>query len=368
MGCNEDELELKQLSSSEVVYFIQGGAQAVELIRGCLPHPRLFTSSKVVHLRMGCHKDELKQLSSSEVYLIQGSFASSGVVHPVIMRMSSTKFYELKQVSNSAHEVPIVKNPKVRDGDCNFTVSRICREGQKPDTDSSGRMQEKCRHLVQGVDTFQLVLHIFQLMLDLCTSCSSSALRAWPLQLVADLGNKRLSSTTHARVLHFVLHLGSKCLSSAAHSRVLHLVLEFCTSWWTSTARVGALHFMLDLCSSCLSSAAQVGALRLVLDPCISCSPLAVRILDCYSHIGLLQFAAHGPACRTSAFLSSDFDDEVGELEALADGAGGGSHVTGEPVDDSTIFVECHLPQLHAFPHHTLQPHFYFLYFLSPTK
>ncbi|GKV47856.1 hypothetical protein SLEP1_g54714 [Rubroshorea leprosula] len=80
-----------------------------------------------------------------------------------------------------------MQNLKVRGRDCNFTVNKICREGQKPDTDSSGQMQEKCRHLVECVDTLQLVLHIFQLMLVFCTSCSSSALHARPLQLVADL-------------------------------------------------------------------------------------------------------------------------------------------------------------------------------------
>ncbi|GKV13666.1 hypothetical protein SLEP1_g24652 [Rubroshorea leprosula] len=77
-------------------------------------------------------------------------------------------------------------------------------------------MQEKCRHLVEDVDTLQLVLHIFQLMLDLCTSCSSSTLHARPLQLVADLSSECLSSTACAQVLHFVLDLGSKCLSSVA--------------------------------------------------------------------------------------------------------------------------------------------------------
>ncbi|GKV47174.1 hypothetical protein SLEP1_g54092 [Rubroshorea leprosula] len=42
----------------------------------------------------------------------------------------------------------------------------------------------------------------------------------------------------------------------------------------------------------------------------------------------------------------SDYD-KVGRLKALADGVGGGSHVAGEPIDGSTVFVECHLPQLH---------------------
>ncbi|GKV18247.1 hypothetical protein SLEP1_g28654 [Rubroshorea leprosula] len=83
-------------------------------------------------------------------------------------------------------------------------------------------MQEKCRYLVEGVDTLQLVLHIFQLMLVLCTSCSSSALHARPLQLVADLG-------THAQPLHFVLNLCSSCLSLAAR-------LEPCSSCLTACA------------------------------------------------------------------------------------------------------------------------------------
>lgn len=39
----------------------------------------------------------------------------------------------------------------------------------------------------------------------------------------------------------------------------------------------------------------------------------------------------------------ADFDDEVGELEAVADGAGGGGHVAGEPVDGAAAGVEAHL-------------------------
>ncbi|GKV50396.1 hypothetical protein SLEP1_g57102 [Rubroshorea leprosula] len=162
LGKGDHEDELKQLSLSEVVYLIQMGchedelkqlssSEAVEFIRGCLHHPREFTLEWVVirmssvHLGLGCHEDELKhRLSSFEVvYLIRGSSLRNG-------------------------------------------------EGQKPDTDSSGRMQEKCRHLVEGVDTLQLVLHIFQFMLVLCTSCSSSALHARPLQLVADLGTPKI--------------------------------------------------------------------------------------------------------------------------------------------------------------------------------
>lgn len=39
----------------------------------------------------------------------------------------------------------------------------------------------------------------------------------------------------------------------------------------------------------------------------------------------------------------ADFDDEVGELEALTDGASGRRHVSGEPVDGSSARVESHL-------------------------
>ncbi|GKV38400.1 hypothetical protein SLEP1_g46315 [Rubroshorea leprosula] len=136
MGCHEDEL--KQLSSSNVVYLIQGR----------LPHLGSFASSEVVHLGLGCHEDELKhRLSSFEVvYLIRGSspdyhkdeikqlssseftsewvsmrISSSNGVHP---KFTSSKgvhlgmgyhedelnqVYELVEVPKSAHEVPIVK-------------------------------------------------------------------------------------------------------------------------------------------------------------------------------------------------------------------------------------------------------------------
>ncbi|GKV02533.1 hypothetical protein SLEP1_g14966 [Rubroshorea leprosula] len=63
--------ELKQLSSSKVVYLIQ-----VDLGKGYHEDElKQLNSSEVyliqVDLRMGYHKDELKQLSSFEVYLIQ---------------------------------------------------------------------------------------------------------------------------------------------------------------------------------------------------------------------------------------------------------------------------------------------------------
>lgn len=38
----------------------------------------------------------------------------------------------------------------------------------------------------------------------------------------------------------------------------------------------------------------------------------------------------------------TDFDDEVGDLEAVFDGAGGGSHMAGEPVDVTATFGESH--------------------------
>ena len=41
----------------------------------------------------------------------------------------------------------------------------------------------------------------------------------------------------------------------------------------------------------------------------------------------------------------ADFDDEVGEFEAVSDGARGGGQVAGEPVDGATADGESHLPQ-----------------------
>lgn len=38
----------------------------------------------------------------------------------------------------------------------------------------------------------------------------------------------------------------------------------------------------------------------------------------------------------------ANFDDEIGELEAAADGASCGGHVTGEPIDRSGFFREAH--------------------------
>ncbi|GKV52592.1 hypothetical protein SLEP1_g59168 [Rubroshorea leprosula] len=214
-------------------------------------------------------------------------------------------------------------------------------------------MQEKCRHLVEGVDTLQLVLHIFQLMLDLCTlyssfalrawplqlvadlssdkcfqlmlnlctSCSTSALHARPLQLVADLGSECLSSTACAQVLHFVLDLGSRCFqlmldlctscsTSTLHARplqlvadlgILQFVVDLSSSWLSSEARVGALHFLFELSSSCLSSAARVGALHFMLGLCSLC-------LSSVACVGALQLlTAHGPALSISAFRNSCF-------------------------------------------------------------
>jgi len=39
----------------------------------------------------------------------------------------------------------------------------------------------------------------------------------------------------------------------------------------------------------------------------------------------------------------ADLDDEVGKLEAVSDGAGGGGHVAREPVDGASAGVEGHL-------------------------
>ena len=41
----------------------------------------------------------------------------------------------------------------------------------------------------------------------------------------------------------------------------------------------------------------------------------------------------------------ANFDDEVGEFEAVSDGARGGGHVAGEPVDGATADGESHLTQ-----------------------
>ncbi|GKU94444.1 hypothetical protein SLEP1_g7940 [Rubroshorea leprosula] len=151
-------------------------------------------------------------------------------------------------------------------------------------------MQEKCRYLVEGVDTLQLVLHIFQLMLDLYTSCSSSALRARPLQLVTDLGSECLSSTARAQVLHFVLDLGNKCLSSAA--RALQLVVDLSSSCFNSALRARPLKLVADLGSSCLISALCARPRQQV--SCLS-SALRARPLKLVADLGCkcLNSAAH---------------------------------------------------------------------------
>lgn len=46
----------------------------------------------------------------------------------------------------------------------------------------------------------------------------------------------------------------------------------------------------------------------------------------------------------------ADFDDEVGELEAIADGARGGGHVAREPVDNTAAGVEPHLSHPLPYP------------------
>ncbi|GKV41781.1 hypothetical protein SLEP1_g49273 [Rubroshorea leprosula] len=159
-------------------------------------------------------------------------------------------------------------------------------------------MQEKCRHLVESVDTLQLVLHIFQLMLGLCTSCSSSALRAWPLQLVADVGSKCLSSA--ARALHFyVFELYNSCSSSALCARPRQQVFELYSSCkcLSSATCAQVLHFMVDFGNLCLSLSARS-----------SCSNRDFVARYCRTPSGLL-----GVACRCS-FPSTD-----GEQEAIVD-------------------------------------------------
>lgn len=48
----------------------------------------------------------------------------------------------------------------------------------------------------------------------------------------------------------------------------------------------------------------------------------------------------------------ADFDNEVGEPEAFADGSSGGRHMAWEPVDDPAAGVEPHLrdPLGHSWP------------------
>lgn len=50
----------------------------------------------------------------------------------------------------------------------------------------------------------------------------------------------------------------------------------------------------------------------------------------------------------------ADLNDEVGDLETVADGGGGSSHVAWEPVDGSASADELHLCQPHPLLHQFL--------------
>lgn len=50
----------------------------------------------------------------------------------------------------------------------------------------------------------------------------------------------------------------------------------------------------------------------------------------------------------------ANFDDEVGDLETVANGSSSSGHVAWEPVDDSTSHVEPHLSE--SLLHHASQP------------
>ncbi|GKV47792.1 hypothetical protein SLEP1_g54654 [Rubroshorea leprosula] len=215
-------------------------------------------------------------------------------------------------------------------------------------------MQEKCRHLVEGVDTLQLVLHIFPFMLDLCTSCLSSALRAWPLQLVAELGtlqlvvelgNSCLSSALRARSLKLVADLDYMCLNSAACAQVSlrtrpwqQQMFELCNSCSSSALRAGPLQLVADLNNECLSSALRAGPLQLVADldsKCLSSATPGARVLHLVVDFGSLclslsarsscssrDFAAR--YCRTprgllGAAWRCSLPSADGEQEAVAD-------------------------------------------------
>ncbi|GKV04611.1 hypothetical protein SLEP1_g16754 [Rubroshorea leprosula] len=274
--------------------------------------------------------------------------------------------------------------------------------------DSSGQMQEKCRHLVECVDTLQLVLHIFQLMLVFCTSCSSSALHAWPLQLVADLITAQkilpefcivlVSSATRAfelsssqlMFLQFASHAPAipssccsrdftapskwfgdatwavECLCSQLSMRCDYWLLRaaYCFATvelgYLAAAELGCLASVeVCRCRAGLFWCSELGRFVAAVLGCCS-----VAELNCFVAAVLGRFAATELGCSAAAELEHCFElyrcraggqwyssiadyDKVGRLKALADGAGGGSHVAGEPIDGSTVFVECHLPQLH---------------------
>lgn len=51
----------------------------------------------------------------------------------------------------------------------------------------------------------------------------------------------------------------------------------------------------------------------------------------------------------------ADFNDEVSNLEAVADGSSGGGHMAREPVDDPAAGIEPHI--CYPFPHLCHHPH-----------
>lgn len=53
----------------------------------------------------------------------------------------------------------------------------------------------------------------------------------------------------------------------------------------------------------------------------------------------------------------AEFDDEVREFEAVADGACGGGHVAGEPIDGATAGVEGHVSETQTFLHQIGRAH-----------
>ncbi|GKU97136.1 hypothetical protein SLEP1_g10316 [Rubroshorea leprosula] len=207
-------------------------------------------------------------------------------------------------------------------------------------------------------------------MLKFCTSCSTSALMAY-------LGCKCLNSAARAQVLHFMLNLDSKCLSSALRARPLKLMVDFGCKCLNSAAHAQVLHFVLDLGSNSCFSISHLGLVRFVAwtsairSLCSSKTFMTAHAQVGYLHLVLQRVVSARARARCLQLIIvkledngisgiSDFDDEDGELEALADGAGVGSHVSGEPVDDSTIFGTS---QLHA-----LTPFLFPSFSLSPTK
>ncbi|GKV45225.1 hypothetical protein SLEP1_g52333 [Rubroshorea leprosula] len=159
-----------------------------------------------------------------------------------------------------------------------FSVRAL--EGQKPDTDSSGQMQERCRHLFESVDPLRFMLHIFQLDLG-----SASRTRQIELEFIM-----LLSSAARVGVLHHAFELGSSCLSSAScfqawqllmSSSAHELVLEQDAAPAPHlAARASALH------NSCASSSQFV---------LLQTSQLALQQGFCNSCTSR-KFVAHAPA------------------------------------------------------------------------